>query len=214
VKISDKEIILSSSEPKQVNVVFDPKPSESDVHTIDIVVTDTIAIDGAKIVESATIPIKFGEYEIIATDFDMATDSYSFKNWGIEFSTLDWKLTGNCYGMSETSLLYFDGSIERPNNRETTYKLTKDKPDNAKWNIRYHQWLGNNLLASLYIEDASEVIQYFLLEDHIKRRIPMLLLMQEIKPWEKDVKHAVVAYKIVKRGCIAICYHNFLSRFY
>jgi hypothetical protein len=153
VKISATEIKLDPSAQKTVNVLFDPTPSKSDISTIDI---DVTVITDTTTGESATIPINFGEYEIIATDFDMATDSYSFKNWGIEFSTLDWKLTGNCYGMSETSLLYFNGSIKRPNNRETTYELTKDKPDNAKRNIRRHQWSRNNTSYSDVITNARD----------------------------------------------------------
>jgi hypothetical protein len=133
VKISDKKISLNPSKSKLINVVFDPKTSESDLNTIYIDVTDLRSED------SATIPIEFGEFEIIATKFDMATDSYSFPNWGPEIQIVNFELWGNCYGMSDTSILYFMG-MERPNNRPNTYMLTKDKPDNAKWKIRLHQW--------------------------------------------------------------------------
>ena len=105
VKISDKTITLNPSENKQVNVVFDPKLSESDLSSIYIRVTDSGG-------ESATIPIKFiSNNEILATNYDMAKDTYSFPNWGIVLPILDFELTGHCYGMSETSILYFRNII-------------------------------------------------------------------------------------------------------
>jgi parallel beta-helix repeat protein len=115
VKISDKTITLNPSENKQVNVVFDPKLSESDLSCIYIRVTDS---DSG---ESATIPIKFiPNDEIIATNWDMAKDTYSFPNWGIVLPIRNFELIGHCYGMSETSILYFRNIIALPNNKPNT----------------------------------------------------------------------------------------------
>jgi hypothetical protein len=110
VKISATEIKLDPSAQKTVNVLFDPTPSESDISTIDIditVITDTTTG------ESATIPIKFPEYEIIATNFDMAMDSFRFANGEIYGED-------TCYGMSVTSIL---------NMGKDTYSLTPREAD-------------------------------------------------------------------------------------
>jgi PKD repeat protein len=192
VKISDETFTLNpGGVDKRVNVVFDPKSPESGISTIYIDVTDITSG------ESESIPITFESYEIIATSFDMATDSYSFRNWGIELEIADFVLTGNCYGMSETSILYFRRIIERPNNKQNTYMLEKDE---AKWKIRLHQWRGNMFLSSLAIPSADKEEEYKSLEEHIENGIPMLLNMQETIPWGKDDRHTVVAYKIIKKG--------------
>jgi hypothetical protein len=123
VKISDETITLSSSAPKLVNVLFDPTPLEFYRSTIYIDVTDITTGEWVR------IPVEFPKYEIIATSFDMATDSYSFKN---PFGLF-------CYGMSETSILYFKADGDRiplPFERQDTYSLSKLE---AMPNIFSHQ---------------------------------------------------------------------------
>jgi len=183
VKISDKTITLNPLENKQVNVVFDPKLSESDLSSIYIKVTDSG--------KSATIPIKFiPNDEIIATNYDMAKDSYSFPNWGIVLPILDFELTGHCYGMSETSILYFRNIIALPNNKPNTYSLTKDE---AKWVITFHQWRWTQFIAggTIILADIDEEKEYAELEENIRTGRPMILATK---------RHAVVAYKIIKQG--------------
>jgi hypothetical protein len=126
-KASNKQVVLSKSETRMVSIAFDPKRSDDlkSTYNIDIKVKDTTM--------GGTIPIKFKEYdEIIDSGFDVSEDGYRFPNW----ETLKW---AHCYGMSETSILYFIQKKE-----PCTYSLTKDK---ARWRIWAHQIRPYNTLT-------------------------------------------------------------------
>jgi len=194
VKLSDESITLNPLDNRDLNVFFDPKKSESHINSIYVDITDTTSG------KSARIPIEFKESEIIATHFDMAVDSYSFQNWGIVLPILDFELTGHCYGMSETSILYFRRIIALPNNKPNTYSLTKDE---VYWKITLHQWRWINYVRSmkLLLSDIDEEKEYNELEASIRNGKPMIL---------GSKKHAVDAYKIVKQGDMAyiLIYNN------
>jgi parallel beta-helix repeat protein len=190
VKISNKALTLGPSETKSVNLVFDPKAAEADLDTIHISITDI------KSGESANIPIKFGIDEIVTPNFDMAIDSYSFPNFDVVTLPInDIELFGNCYGMSETSILYFKHLLALPNDKLNTYSLTKDE---VAWRIRLHQWQAANFIlgARILLSDTDQKEEYDKLEANLAKaniadRNLMILCTK---------KHAVVAYEIIKKG--------------
>ena len=178
VKISDDTVTVPPSPRfKKVNVAFDPKASSLGSNLISIDVTDSLSGEGA------WIYILFEGDETIATSFDMATDSYSFPNWGIHPNT------GKCYGMSETSILYFLNIIALPYNAPNTYSLTKEFK--VIWNIQIHQWRLNMLIAGgeINFDDIDITEEYNKLQTSMGNGKPMILAVKG---------HVVVAYKIVR----------------
>ena len=185
VKISEHLLLFGHSIPIYTYVIFDPKyvdPKErqNQPNSFELVINDLTTG------EQITIQIDFNTDEIIATNFDMTTDSYSFLNFGPGWFK-------NCFGMSDTSILYFEGSLNLPEGITTTYELTKEQAQ-ARIIIFQYRWLHNLLGAGVHLPwvDVSE--QYRQLEESIGAGHPMILAIPQ---------HAVVAYKIVIRDLLS-----------
>ena len=189
-KLSSRCISLSPSESKWMNVVFNPRSSQDLYNT-------RIDVTHVRSGEEITISSQFEEYEIIATDFDMAVDSYKFEN----------EIYGNeiCYGMSETSILYFNHKrgvnpqLPLPGDKPNTYSLEPYKAE-VMDEIEHHQeCLTNHILAFQLM--ASPIIheptEYARLEYNLAHGYPMILCIGNFGQTES---HAVVAYGIAKKG--------------
>jgi len=181
VKISDESIALAPSESRWIDVVFDPKPAQVDLDAIYIEVTDITTGETVK------VPVRFKVDEVIATYFDIAKNSYNFRN----------PLGLFCYGMSETSVLHFKNEIALPNNKPNTYSLTELE---AMSQIVYHQrFFTKSFVESVKLKlmDIDQEKEYSNLEANIRKGNPMLLLMDGGGVFGG---HTVVAYKIIKEG--------------
>jgi len=185
-KISDWSVTLAPSEDEEVTVVFDPNQSE-DLDNTRIITIDHTTIEGA------IIPIDFQAYEIIATEFDVADDSYNFPN-GI-YST------ETCYGMAATAILYFNNPLllYQKYGKFSTYELTKEE---AKGEILHHQGdvINNKLVLTLALPGSpNEEAEYKRLEGNIQKNNPMVLALQFKEELFGKEWHAVVAYKIAEK---------------
>ncbi len=194
VKTSSDFVELAPSEDKQINLIFDPKTSEQNIREFNISIGDF------PFGKDITLPIKFDYDNLIATDFDIAEDSYNFPNWPpIDISGFghEIELMGYCYGMSRTSILYFRDDIVLP--KDNTYELTKQE---AEENIKKYHWteslfsLTGRLLGSFSFWKINQQEEYDKLKSNLENNNPMILNMQFI--WSAKL-HSVVAYKIVEK---------------
>jgi len=181
VKISDQAVTLSASTTATVTMLFDPGRQDTRFHGFELKIDDLHSGD------RVIINTDFNTDEIIATDFHMSKHSYNFPNFGL------WKLT-SCFGMSETSILYFEGAIKLPNGVPKTYDLEKNQ---VKRLIVWYQWRAlrstwDGLMVRLPTAKPSE--QYKILEQNIRAGHPMIIAIKN---------HAVVGYKIVRRGPVS-----------
>jgi parallel beta-helix repeat protein len=188
VKLSSETITLDPSQEAELYVFFDPGSAESGLNSISIGVTDIPSGD------SASIPIKFDEYLITATDFDLTEDSYNFSNGVYD--------TNTCYGMAATSILYFKNPLllYQKYSKLTTYSLTEEEARDEI--LRYQGDVINNKLALTLALPGSpnEEAEYKKLKENIQKNNPMVLALQFKEKLFGKEWHAVVAYKIVEEG--------------
>lgn len=188
VDINASEIYLPSSSEAGICVAFDPTSwinSEQGFNSF------SISVEERPYGETAVIPVKFDNYVITATNFDLTRDSYSFKNGRYEYDT--------CYGMASTAINHigFDPA---------TYDKTEDE---AKFDIKWHQGDPSNWILGmrlLFGTAPNETDEYAKLKDSINLNRPMILALHPLGL----VLHAVVAYKIVESGnkAFILCYDN------
>lgn len=163
---------------------------------------------------------------IYYVDFRHDRDAYSFSNTEVGKVTLSeifgyladfdlpeifWKpllpifgilfeSNGYCYGMSNSSLVYFEFPFLIPDPDSTTYNLTLDE---ARGKIRTYQWyvVGPmlNILMGLSPDEPDD--QYQLTLDSIRNGQPVIHgLMERNGILPEKGSHAVVAYKIIDFG--------------
>ena len=119
--------ISQPEEKKELEMVFDPKSSQTGIREFYVEITDETSGETVK------IPIKLNpDYNIIATDFDVSKDGYNFNNFGDKVPLIGWEVGGNCYGMSETSILFYNfghkmSPAEKPPLPKDTYDLPKSE---------------------------------------------------------------------------------------
>ncbi len=193
VKLSEKSLTLKPEEIKGFNIVFDPNSSQTDIREFYVEITD--ATSG----ETVKIPIKLNpNYNIIATDFDVSEDGYSFPNWGEDKIIITTR--GYCYGMGETSILYATDTIKLPNEASNTYSLGKT-PEVVE-RIKAHQYrLENNFIGlSLRLKLADEEQEYNAIKSWITRtKTPIMILISTSQDYLAD-GHVLVVNKIVEYG--------------
>jgi hypothetical protein len=188
VKLSSKSILLNPLELELLYVVFDPK--WYDIHTEPGLNSFSIHVVDFATAKGARIPIKFDEYLVRTTNFDLTEDSYNFANYFYKDDT--------CYGMAATAIVYFNNPelLYEKYGKLTTYSLTeKEAIDEI---LRYQDSWENIKTASFSLnlwpnegEEYSKLKSEILDWGH-----PMVLAL---KIGGKDL-HAVVAYKIVEKG--------------
>ena len=179
--ISSRYISLGPSEQEWIRVMYDPK-------SVDEAYDTWVEVYSMHSGNEITIPIEFGPYyEVAATGFDMAQDSYNFPNPLGQF----------CYGMSETSILYFQEELSLPSNKSNTYSLTElEAMRNIFWHQRFFErsFLGAMKLRLLNVDLVEE---YNKLRTNIRNGKPMILAVQG---------HTVVAYRIFETGSKSYIY--------
>ena len=172
-----------------IDLVFDPKNAEENLREFFFHISDNDTKG------SASLKIEFpNDYNIIATDFDVSEDGYSFPNWPL-IDLPDWvsekTFLGHCYGMSATSILYFTGALTRPYNATSTYCLPKKWEVTTK--ISLYQFSLESFRAGNQIEKSPplENEEYKKLKEGLKDG-PVIITGFFAK------KHSVVAYKIIE----------------
>jgi hypothetical protein len=188
VKLSSKSILLNPLEQEVLYVVFDPK--WYDIHTEPGLNSFSIHVVDLATAKGARIPIKFNEYLVRTTNFDLTKDSYNFANYFYKDDT--------CYGMAATAIVYFNDPklLYEKYGKLTTYSLTeKEAIDEI---LRYQDSWENIKTASFSLNLwPNEEEEYGKLKSEILDwGHPMVLAL---KIGGKDL-HAVVAYKIVEKG--------------
>ena len=181
-----------SEEKKELEILFDPDSTQTGIREFYIEVTDET------VGETVKIPIKLSpDYNIIATDFDVSEDGYSFPNWPwVSIPIIDKEFGGRCYSMSETSILYHKKILALPDDALNTYDIPKRTAEPV---IDAYLW-GHSLNYLAYINlvkdpSLNEKEQYERLKEKISAGNPVILGM-----WDGHSRwgHAVVAYKIVE----------------
>jgi len=201
--------ISQPEEKKELEMVFDPKSSQTGIREFYVEITDETSGETVK------IPIKLNpDYNIIATDFDVSEDGYNFPNYGkiIVIPNLI-ELGGRCYPMSETSALYFIGAIELPKGVKNVYTMQEGK---AKKVIDSYFWAHflDNLKIGVHVglDPINEQNEYLKLKDNLTKGEPMMLIMAKpsVIPGVHAHIHAVLAYKIIEIGDTAyiLIYEN------
>ena len=180
-----------SEEKKKLEILFDPDSTQTGIREFYIEVTDET------VGETEKIPIKMDpDYNIIATDFDVSEDGYSFLNWPLISINGFVNIAGHCYPMAETSILYYKGILALSDEAENTYAVPESS---AKPTINaYLKGHSLNYLAYIdLVKDPfiNEMEYYERLKKSINAGNPMILGMWDgVHTWG----HAVVAYKIVE----------------
>ena len=147
-----------------------------------------------------TIPLDVDN--IIATDFDISKNGYCFDNKKDDFGEY-WSKGGGgyCYGMSETSILYFNNDLTLPQNVPNTYYLSIDE-NTFKIINRYQHRLRDVSSKELnkWFKNMNENIFYKEVKNNIALNTPVLILMKESEYSisEKHPGHAAVAYKVIE----------------
>ncbi|RJS71737.1 hypothetical protein CW714_05295, partial [Methanophagales archaeon] len=201
--------ISQPEEKKELEIVFDPKSSQTGIREFYVEITDETSGETVK------IPIKLNpDYNIIATDFDVSEDGYNFPNYGkiIVIPNLI-EIGGRCYPMSETSALYFIGAIELPKDVKSVYTMQEEK---AKKVIDSYFWAHflDNLKIGMHVglDPINEQNEYQKLKDNLTKGEPMMLIMAKptVIPGVHAYIHAVLAYKIIEIGDTAyiLIYEN------
>ncbi|MBU1262588.1 T9SS type A sorting domain-containing protein, partial [bacterium] len=140
--------------------------------------------------DSTELKIKFpNDYKIIATNFDVSRDGYSFR---------DESEKGQCYGFSATSMAYFKGYIELPGNATYTYQLSNENEEVMK-NIEDYQNSFENKLNSLYLQIGLVDVEkeYNNLKKSLEKGDTAVIIFYVEGEGGKKL-HAVVVYKIIE----------------
>ena len=176
--------------------IFDLNSSQTSSREFYVEVTDKTAGETVK------IPMELSSnFSIIATDFDVSEDGYSFENYAsydYSWPLPIWKKEHpNCYGMSETSILYYSGVLELPNNAKNTYSL--ERTPEVEERIKAHQNREENSVNDSMFRDANETREY---NWGIKwwvdfSKQPTMLLMSSSTQGSEN-SHSVVVYKVVE----------------
>jgi hypothetical protein len=194
-KISENLFELPNSKHTSLYLIFDPLKKE-DLEALTDININVEYLDGIGNVErNDELPLHFEEYSsITATNFDMTKDSYDFSN-------NDWPGDGKCYGMAATSILYFNGKLSLPNDKENTFSLEMEE---ATPNIELYQkdfWLNkfNNFMNKLpfFADNILEEDEYNNLKGTISSGEPLILFLAG-GVQDDDGDHAVVVYKVVE----------------
>ncbi|MCK4393026.1 hypothetical protein KAX17_08985 [Candidatus Bipolaricaulota bacterium] len=183
VKLNSTRLTLGPSSPVgHIRALFDPKSDDTSLRGYILVVSN----GGTS--ESGEVRYHFPLDVLLATNFDMATDSFRFPNWEDQDHP-----EGYCFGMSETSILYFEDKLTRPGGKKETHDLEKYMVRNV---IEDHQnrWL-RRFVDWDWWPGTKPVDWYEEVKKGIKDGHPMVLIRDS-----GGEKHAVVAYKIAAIG--------------
>jgi len=177
---------IATSFGRIVYIVFDPE-QPGDLDNTYLNIKDKV---NGNIVKDINLPIIFEQHcdEVIATGFDLTEDTYNFSNNhldGYHCASYD---EGYCYGMAETSILYYEDLLSTYNNK-MVYDLTEPE---AMEDIAIYQWRWRNREIWVASDDSED---YERLCQSISDNHPTLIMLSTNK-WVAE--HVVVAYKILK----------------
>ena len=213
--------LIAPGNSERVFFVFDPGQSASEIREFAVQVTEKK--------KQNTIKITFllnPNWNIIATDFDISRDGYSFMNpsmiklriplWG---KTLEFG--GYCHGMAETSALYYNyhsrltPSETPPSLTASTYELPWEDGELAeevRRRIEVHFWRQFVTPAAreslrMLLGKVDPDTQYNELEIALSHNEPIIVMMRFGIAF---ACHSVVAYKVVdtSRFKYVILYDN------
>jgi len=133
---------------------------------------------------SKDIPIRLDDFVgIESTAFDISTNGYSFRNWNIVLNV------ANCYGMSVTSALYYEGKIALPANKPNAYSLTFDEAEEM---IFWYQQSYYGLPG-----DWTQPNNFLDLDTLLTNNHPSCLVIKQEGHWFPN--HAILAYTAIER---------------
>lgn len=176
--------------------IFDLNSSQTSSREFYVEVTDKTAGETVK------IPMELSSnFNIIATDFDVSEDGYSFENYAsydYSWPLPIWKKEHmNCYGMSETSILYYSGVLELPNSAKNTYSL--ERTPEVEERIKAHQNREENSVNDSMFRDANETREYnWGIKWWVDFSKQPTMLMMSSSTQEAENPHSVVVYKVVE----------------
>jgi hypothetical protein len=109
------------------------------------------------------------------------------------------EINGYCYGMSNSSLVYFFNPDLKPVTSKTTYEHTLLE---ARAKVRTYQWygLGPYIRALIGLEPSEPSEQYRLTLESIRQGRPVIHGLMDRTSILPKGAHAVVAYKIIDLG--------------
>ena len=190
VKIQRKSMTLPGDSQGGVNaIIFDPDSSSAEIHSFEIEVNDVTTN------EKTILPIKINEScKIFATDYDVTRDSYNFSNWGGVWYLLNKGMSGHCYGISTTDILFYEKMYNIEDFSSNAHYIYDLKRNDVEKLIKAHQNDQNLILYQMdqIKENRDEQSEYSKLKDNISNGNPMVL------GGNFTGLHAIVAYKIVE----------------
>jgi hypothetical protein len=186
-----------------INIMFDPTSAQASLKEFRITVRHKQA---DQVVETLDVPIKIPDCTIIATDFKVNLDGYSFDNqpW-FTIPVLDISVLGWCYGFAETSILYYNWWCGKspsscPPQLARTYQLPSSQDVWHFIKLHFFNQLRNpdtwRSISSAFVDERREVEQ---LRQELQNGEPMIICLR-VKPGYVKQGHAVVAYKLVQIG--------------
>ncbi|MCK5261419.1 MAG: hypothetical protein KAJ44_04505, partial [Thermoplasmatales archaeon] len=190
LKIARKSFKLTEqSRSAHIYLDFNPQTVADLIGLTDFKINITY-LDEEDVIEYEEFSFNFWEFtNIVGTNFNMTKDAYSFSNNDLEGD-------GKCFGMALTSILYYNGELSIPNDKEMTYDLTIEE---AEPNITEYQekfWLNdyNNIKNKIREDYILKENEYKKIKESIRNGNPLILMLAG---GGKDA-HAVVVYKIIE----------------
>jgi hypothetical protein len=186
-----------------INIMFDPISAQASLKEFRITVRHKQA---DQVVETLDVPIKIPDCTIIATDFKVNLDGYSFDNqpW-FTIPVGDISVLGWCYGFAETSILYYNwwcgkSPSSSPPQPVRTYQLPSSQDVWHFIKLHFFNQLRNpdtwRSISSAFVDERREVEE---LRQELQNGEPMIICLR-VKPGYVKQGHAVVAYKLVQIG--------------
>ncbi|MCK4758054.1 MAG: hypothetical protein KAS67_06365 [Thermoplasmata archaeon] len=129
------------------------------------------------------------------TGFNVTRDGYNFDNYGSYAANTP----GHCYGISITSILYYEGMKDRPGGAATTYDITFD--DTGEIVHEYQKtweevWEDQELAYQTHRYNLTG--QYHLIRDQLRVDNPVMVLFYLQSDLGGYLGHATVAYRAVE----------------
>jgi hypothetical protein len=183
--------INSPSDKRYIRLFFDLDIKEESIRS------GTIELKSQSANEDIFLNVNIPELPIITTDFHVWRDAYNFENE---------EKPGNCFGMSDTCILYYNGThsmephLDLPNGCDSLFNASEKEVIDL---IRAYQ-SASSRVSCAFVNEREE---YNKLKNNLEHGVLALMSVAKfyILPPHTQV-HTVVVYKIVEDNDMAYIY--------
>ena len=183
--------INSPADKRYIRILFDLGIKEESIRS------GTIELKSQSANEDIFLNVNIPELPLITTDFHVWRDAYNFENE---------EKPGNCFGMSDTCILYYNGThsmephLDLPNGCDSLFNVSEKEVIDL---IRAYQ-SASSRVSCAFVNESEE---YNKLKNNLEHGVLALMSVAKfyIFPPHTQV-HTVVVYKIVEDNDMAYIY--------